>query len=170
MRFIDLHVHTTASDGSFTPSEVCQMALDKGLAALAITDHDTVDGVPEAIRFMKNHQPAPDTQDPLPMELIPSIELSCNYGSREIHILGFYMDYTNPGLLAELNALKDARFNRNVEMCKLFQRDGIDMTIEKLQEGNPDTVITRAHFARVLIEDGIVKNKDQAFQRGRCKD
>ena len=53
MRFIDLHVHTTASDGSFTPSEVCQMALDKGLAALAITDHDTVDGVPEAIRFME---------------------------------------------------------------------------------------------------------------------
>ena len=101
MRFIDLHVHTTASDGSFTPSEVCQMALDKGLAALAITDHDTVDGVPEAIRFMENHQPAPDTQDPLPMELIPGIELSCNYGSREIHILGFYMDYTNPGLLAE---------------------------------------------------------------------
>lgn len=165
MRFIDLHVHTTASDGSFTPSEVCQMALDKGLAALAITDHDTVDGVPEAIRFMKNHQPVPDTQDSLPMELIPGIELSCNYGSREIHILGFYMDYTNPGLLAELNTLKDARFNRNVEMCKLFQRDGIDMTIEKLQEGNPDTVITRAHFARVLIEDGIVKNKDQAFKK-----
>ncbi len=165
MRFIDLHVHTTASDGSFTPSEVCQMALDKGLAALAITDHDTVDGVPEAIRFMENHQSAPDTQNPLPMELIPGIELSCNYGSREIHILGFYMDYTNPGLLAELNALKDARFNRNVEMCKLFQRDGIDMTIEKLQEGNPDTVITRAHFARVLIEDGIVKNKDQAFKK-----
>ena len=80
MRFIDLHVHTTASDGSFTPSEVCQMALDKGLAALAITDHDTVDGVPEAIRFMKNHQPVPDTQDSLPMELIPGIELSCNYG------------------------------------------------------------------------------------------
>ena len=75
------------------------------------------------------------------------------------------MDYTNPGLLAELNALKDARFNRNVEMCKLFQRDSIDMTIEKLQEGNPDTVITRAHFARVLIEDGIVKNKDQAFKK-----
>ena len=73
MRFIDLHVHTTASDGSFTPSEVCQMALDKGLAALAITDHDTVDGVPEAIRFMENHQPAPDTQDSLPMELIPGI-------------------------------------------------------------------------------------------------
>ena len=69
MRFIDLHVHTTASDGSFTPSEVCQMALDKGLAALAITDHDTVDGVPEAIRIMEKHQPATDTQDPHPMQM-----------------------------------------------------------------------------------------------------
>lgn len=160
MRFIDLHVHTTASDGSYTPSQICEMARNKNLAALAITDHDTIDGIPEAVDYLEQNRIGSSQ-----MELIPGIELSCNYGPREIHILGFYMDYKNPNLQATLRSMKEARYNRNVAMCRLFQNDGINMTIEKLQAGNPDTVITRAHFARVLIEDGVVKTKDQAFKK-----
>lgn len=152
MRFIDLHLHTTASDGSYSPAEVCQMAIQKKLSAIAITDHDTVDGIVEAMNYASE------------IEIIPGIELSCKYNDREIHILGFYMDYTNPNLLSTLAAIKEARYKRNLEMCRLFQADGIDMTIEKLQAGNPETVITRAHFARVLLEEGICKTKDQAFK------
>lgn len=157
MKLIDLHIHTTASDGSFSPSEVCQMAIEKNLAAIAVTDHDTVDGIPEAINYASAHH--------ADMEVIPGIELSCIYSGTEIHLLGFYMDYDNPGLLSELKVLKEARQNRNIKMCALFQADGIPITIEKLQQGNPDTVITRAHFARVLVEEHICKNKEQAFKK-----
>jgi hypothetical protein len=160
MKLIDLHIHTNASDGSYTPSEICSMAYETGLSAIAITDHDTVDGLEEAISYAADNNISSDI-----MEIIPGIELSCKYKEREIHILGLYMDYKNPQLLQKLNNIKEARFNRNVEMCKLFQADGIDMTIEKLQAGNPNTVITRAHFARVLLEEGIVKTKDQAFKK-----
>lgn len=157
MKLIDMHVHTTASDGSFTPSEVCSLAMEKELAAIAITDHDTVDGVAEALNYVKENAG--------PLEVIPGIELSSIYNGTEIHILGYYMDYTNPKLNKRLGEVKLARLNRNLSMCKLFQNDGLNMTLEKLQAGHPDTVITRAHFARVLIEEGICKNKDQAFKK-----
>lgn len=157
MKLIDMHVHTTASDGSFTPSEVCRLAIEAELAAIAVTDHDTVDGVAEALNYVKGNAG--------PLEVIPGIELSSIYNGTEIHILGYYMDYLNPELNKRLDEVKLARLNRNLSMCRLFQNDGIDMTLEKLQAGHPDTVITRAHFARVLMEEGIVKNKDQAFKK-----
>lgn len=156
MRLIDLHTHTTASDGSFTPSEVCQLAIDKNLAAIAITDHDTVSGVAEAVQYGAEHS--------ADIEIIPGVEVSCEYQGREIHILGYYMDYMNPALSEPLDAVKEARLKRTLDMCRLFQEDGIDMTLEKLQAGNPKTVITRAHFARVLLEEGICKTKDQVFK------
>lgn len=161
MRFIDMHLHTTASDGSCTPSAVCQLAIDKGLAAIAITDHDTVDGVAEAISYVDDR-----------ITVVPGIEISAVYHGVEIHILGFYMDYTNPELISRLASIKQDRYNRNEEMCARFRADGIDMTMEKLQHGNPDTVVTRAHFARVLIAQGICKDMNQAFKKylgKKCK-
>lgn len=161
MRFIDMHLHTTASDGSCTPSAVCQLAIDKGLAAIAITDHDTVDGVAEAISYVDDR-----------ITVVPGIEISAVYHGVEIHILGFYMDYTNPELISRLASIKQGRYNRNEEMCARFRADGIDMTMEKLQHGNPDTVVTRAHFARVLIAQGICKDMNQAFKKylgKKCK-
>lgn len=161
MRFIDMHLHTTASDGSCTPSAVCQLAIDKGLAAIAITDHDTVDGVAEAISYVDNR-----------ITVVPGIEMSAVYHGVEIHILGFYMDYTNHELISSLASIKQGRYNRNEEMCARFRADGIDITMEKLQHGNPNTVVTRAHFARVLIAQGICKDMNQAFKKylgKKCK-
>lgn len=161
MRFIDMHLHTTASDGSCTPSEVCQLAIDKGLAAIAITDHDTVDGVAEAISYVDDR-----------ITVVPGIEMSAVYHGVEIHILGFYMDYTNHELISSLVSIKQGRYNRNEEMCARFRADGIDITMEKLQHGNPNTVVTRAHFARVLIAQGICKDMNQAFKKylgKKCK-
>lgn len=161
MRFIDMHLHTTASDGSCTPSAVCQLAIDKGLAAIAITDHDTVDGVAEAISYVDDR-----------ITVVPGIEMSAVYHGVEIHVLGFYMDYTNHELISSLASIKQGRYNRNEEMCARFRADGIDITMEKLQHGNPNTVVTRAHFARVLIAQGICKDMNQAFKKylgKKCK-
>lgn len=161
MRFIDMHLHTTASDGSCTPSAVCQLAIDKGLAAIAITDHDTVDGVAEAISYVDDR-----------ITVVPGIEMSAVYHGVEIHILGFYMDYTNHELISSLASIKQGRYNRNEEMCARFRADGIDITMEKLQHGNPNMVVTRAHFARVLIAQGICKDMNQAFKKylgKKCK-
>lgn len=165
MKLIDLHTHSCASDGTLTPTEVVQRAIEKDLAAIALTDHDTIDGVEEAMNAATGTS----------LELIPGIELSCYYklpeedtsGIKEveIHVLGLFVDYKNPDFTGALDALKEARENRNLKMVQLFQNAGIPMTMEKLQQGNPNSVITRAHFARVLIEEGIVKNKDQAFKK-----
>ena len=155
MELIDLHVHSNASDGSLTPSEVADEAIAMGLSAIALTDHDTIDGIKEILEYTKDK----------PLEVIPGIELSCYYNNREIHILGFYPDYENGGLSTELNFLKKARQDRNLKMIELMQKDGLPITIEKLLHGNPDSVITRAHFARVLVEEGVCKTKDIAFRK-----
>ncbi len=152
MKFVDLHVH---SDGTFTPSEVVALAVEKGLAAIALTDHDTIDGLSEAQAAAAG----------LPIEIIPGIELSCVYQGEEIHILGIYVDPTDRNFISETDALKEIRKKRNEEMIRRFQNAGISITLDEVMAGNPDTVITRAHFARVLLEKGYVKNMDQAFKK-----
>lgn len=155
MNLIDLHVHSNASDGSLTPSEVVTRAESLGLCAIALTDHDTVDGIPEALQ----------AAEPLSVEVIPGIELSCHWGGREIHMLGFYIDYQSPALLDFLSSVLRKRTERNTEMLLAFQEAGFSLTMEELLMGNPKTVITRAHFARALLNRGYVKSIDQAFQK-----
>lgn len=155
MRYVDLHVHSNASDGTLTPTEVVQLAIQKNLAAIALSDHDTVKGVEEAIQAAKGSD----------LEVIPATELSCYYKNVEIHVLGLYVDYKKADFLAELERLEKARQKRNFDMIALFQKDGIDITLEDLLAGNPNSVITRAHFARVLVEKGICKDKKAAFDR-----
>ena len=155
MSYIDLHVHSNASDGSYTPSQVAELAIEAGLSAIALTDHDTVDGVAEIMDFTKDK----------PLTVIPGIELSAYYNNREVHILGYYMDYENPELEKELLEMKKAREGRNLKMVAMMQADGLPVTMEKLLHGNPDSVITRAHFARVLVEEGVCKDKNQAFNK-----
>ena len=155
MELIDLHVHSNASDGSLSPSEVADEAMRMGLSAIALTDHDTVDGISEILEYTKDK----------PLEVVPGIELSCYYGDREIHILGYFMDYENPEFLKELSAIKQARENRNIRMVELMQKDGINISMDMLLHGNPDSVITRAHFARVLMETGVCKDKATVFKK-----
>ena len=155
LELIDLHVHSNASDGSLTPSEVAEEAIKAGLKAIALTDHDTVDGIPEILEYTKDK----------PLEIVPGVELSCYYNNREIHILGFYGDYSNPKLHEALQHLSEQRKNRNIQMVELMQRDGLNVTMEKLLHGNPNSVITRAHFARVLVEEGLCKDKEVAFKK-----
>lgn len=155
MRYVDLHVHSNASDGTLTPSQVVTLAARQNLSAIALTDHDTTAGLKEAKQ----------AADSLEIELIPGIEFSCVYQGTEIHILGLFINENDPEFLLELQSLLDIRQKRNEEMLRRFQADGISITREDLQEGNPDTVITRAHFARILVKKGYASSLDQAFKR-----
>lgn len=156
MNYIDLHVHSSASDGSFTPEKVVELAKTAALSEFALTDHDTVDGVAQAITHANNIGG---------ITVIPGIELSCYYIKREIHIVGLFVNYKDASFLSELQKLKDAREARNERMVQNFVDAGIELTIDELKHGNPNSVITRAHFARVLVEKGYCKDKNEAFDK-----
>lgn len=155
MNLVDLHVHSNASDGTLTPTEVVSLAVKKNLTAIALTDHDTIDGLKEAKEASFNQ----------PLEIIPGIELSCVYQGQEIHILGLFVDSSDSHFISEINELKNIRDKRNQEMIRRFQEADMKITLEEVTAGNPNTVITRAHFARVLYEKGYVKTMDQAFKK-----
>lgn len=155
MEQIDLHVHSNASDGTYTPTEVILTAKQAGLSAIALTDHDTVAGIKEAKEAAKVQN----------IELIVGSEFSCHYQNTEIHILGFFLDETNEELLTNFHVLVENRKKRNLSMIEKFNLAGIPITLEMLYANNPNTVITRAHFARALLELGVVSSKDQAFQK-----
>lgn len=155
MSYIDLHTHTTASDGTDTPSMLVQHALQCNLSAIAITDHDTVDGVNEGVNAAQN----------TPLTVIPGIELSCQYKNKEIHMLGYFIDINDKAFLNKLEQLKQGREQRNEQMRQKLEQHGMSLTMEQIQNYNPNTVITRAHFARALVEAGYIKTKDEAFSK-----
>lgn len=155
MNHIDLHTHSTFSDGTCSPTELVSLGIKANLSALALTDHDTVAGIPEALNAAKALNSS--------LEIIPGTELSVAHGQGEIHIVGLFIDYTNPSFRQQQQLLQQRREARNIEMIERFHQKGITITMDELTQGNPDTVITRAHFARVLIEKGYVKNAKEAF-------
>lgn len=155
MSFIDLHVHTTASDGTYTPEEVVNLALKKELSVIAITDHDTVSGVESAMDAANGNKIA----------IVPGVEISCLYEKTEIHMLGLFIDWKNEELQNHLEKMRMGRENRNERMIEKMNQDGIPVTMEKLRFSSEDTVITRAHFARFLEQEGYVKSKDEAFKK-----
>lgn len=154
MELVDLHVHSNASDGTCSPREVVRLACEKGLCSIALTDHDTIAGIPSALEAAKNS----------PLEVIPGVELSCVYRGCEIHILGLFLDCQNPVLADELMALQQIRDKRNHDMLERFSNAGILITREDLCLENPNTVITRAHFARALVSLGYAKDMNSAFR------
>lgn len=160
MDLIDLHVHTTVSDGTLTPAEVVSRAVNLNLKAIAITDHDTVNGIAQAKTAALSYQ-GTDKE----IEIIPGVEISAQYLGRDIHILGLYVDETNAEFKAMLDGALQERDHRNEKMIENLRADGIDIKLEDLYFKDPDTVITRAHFARFLTEQHYVKSKAEAFDR-----
>lgn len=154
---VDLHTHSNFSDGTFSPAELVKKAVDKNLLAFALTDHDAVGGIESAISAIKEQN--------APIMFVPGTELSVGYKDGDIHIVGLFIDHKNPAFKKISDLLLARRIERNNEMIQKFRADSINMTYEELQEGNPDTVITRAHFARWLIEHGVVKNAAEAFDK-----
>lgn len=167
MNYIDLHVHSTASDGSYTPSELVHYAIKKGLTAFALTDHDTTSGIDEAVREAEliNSTTASDDMSPDIIKVIPGIELSAEYKDRDIHILGLNIDYNNKEFQEKIEFFRNIRAQRNVKMINLLNMQGFKITTEQLEKRFKDAVITRAHFAIFLVEQGYLENKDVAFKK-----
>ena len=160
MKYIDLHVHSTASDGTLTPSEVVDHAVKVGLSAFALTDHDTLQGVAEAKERAAWHK-----SQGHPVEVYPGVEISAAYKNRDIHILGLLVDETNEILDRALTSFLENRNTRNDKMLEKFAEHGIELTMEDLTEDAPGSVITRAHFAGALIKKGIVASMQEAFEK-----
>lgn len=157
---IDLHVHSNYSDGMLTPSELVDYAMQKGLFAFALTDHDTTDGLQEAME----HAAALQCEQSVP-EIIPGIELSTDENGKEVHVVGLFIDSANASFQEYLREFVESRTERNRKVCRKFQELGIDVTLEALEERFPDSILTRAHFARYLLEHGNVKSIQEAFAR-----
>lgn len=155
MDYVDLHVHSTASDGTLTPSEVIKLAKEIDLRAVALTDHDTIDGVKEALSAGRE----------LGIEVIPGVELSCSYNNKEIHMVGLFINHNDAFFCEKLDELKITRDNRNYEMADKFKEMGIPITFEEIRAHYPDAIITRAHFASYLYEQGYVSSVKDAFDR-----
>ncbi len=154
---IDLHVHSDHSDGTLSPEELVTLAVQTGLSAFALTDHDTISGIEKAKRAAARAASG--------ITVISGTEISAAYRQRDIHILGLFIDETNPVLIQALEEAVDARDRRNERMAERFRSLGIPLTLEELRRLNPDTVITRAHFAKYLMEHRHVKNSEEAFKR-----
>lgn len=153
MKYIDLHTHSTSSDGTLTPSELVSRGAALGLSAIALTDHDNTDGLVEAEAAAAS----------LPIELVPGIEFSTEYLGTDIHILGLDLDYRDPDFQRQIDFYRTERLRRNRKMIRLMADDGIDISYESMAARFGETVWTRAHFARYLAEHGYVPDMGTAF-------
>ena len=159
---IDLHVHSTRSDGTYTPTELVEYAIEKGLTAFALTDHDTTDGLDEAISYANALRAEGKADIP---EVIPGIELSTNIEDTEVHVAGLFIDKENPEFRSYLKEFVASRNLRNVKMCAKLTEIGIPITAEELESAFPNCILTRAHFASWLREHGYVSSNKEAFDR-----
>ncbi|WP_163336583.1 PHP domain-containing protein [Desulfopila sp. IMCC35008] len=152
---VDLHIHSTYSDGTETPGQLVQRAVQKGLKAISITDHDTVEGTVVAMNagIMKA------------LEVIPGIEFSCVHKSHHMHVLGYYIDPANQDLLSTLNNIQQARIDRNCQIIKRLNGLGIEISMEEVCEKSPIGQTGRPHIAQVLMEKKVIPNIDSAFTR-----
>ena len=153
-KHIDLHTHSLKSDGSMTPAEVVREAKKAGLAAIALSDHDTVDGLPEAIV----------EGEKIGVEVIPAIEFSVQ-SKTETHILGYFIDYNNPHLKQIIKEVVDLRIERNHVTTQRLNELGFDITLEEVRALAPNNFVGRAHFARVLMDKGYTQSVKEGFEK-----
>lgn len=154
MKTIDLHVHSSCSDGTMTPRELTGYAIKKGLSAYALTDHDTTAGLSEAIAAARGTS----------LEVIPGIEFSTEYHGRDIHIVGLDIAFEDPYFQTQLARFQDSRRIRNDKMIRKLAEHGVDISGRQMREVFGSAVWTRAHFARYLMEHGYVRDMPQAFE------
>ncbi|WP_017570873.1 PHP domain-containing protein [Nocardiopsis halotolerans] len=162
MTRIDLHAHSSVSDGTDTPAEVVEHAVAAGLDVLALTDHDTVGGIGEAAKHL-----------PPGFTLVPGMELSCAYAGSSVHLVSYLFDPEDPGLAGELHRVRSDRASRAEEMVSKLRERGVDVTWERVLEiagaGHDEyadaNTIGRPHLARAIVEAGAARNVQDAFDR-----
>ncbi|NND82581.1 MAG: PHP domain-containing protein [Gammaproteobacteria bacterium] len=154
MKF-DLHCHSHFSDGALTPTELIALAVERGVTHLALTDHDTLAGLPEL--RAASEQSA--------VQIINGVELSCEWRHQLLHVLGLNVDPDNDLLRAGIRRNTEQRFARAEAMYREFERQDINLRAEVAAQLPPDSVPTRPHFAQALVNLGVVKNKNKAFKK-----
>ena len=156
MSRIDLHTHSTARDGTEPPAQVIAAAHRAGLDTIALTDHDTAHGWDEAAQAAQQHG----------ISLVRGIEISCSRYGRSVHLLGYLVDPTHPGLAAEIGHAREARVSRLRRMVERMAADGIPVTYaEVVAQVPPGATEGRPHIADALVANGAVPNRDEAFRR-----
>jgi predicted metal-dependent phosphoesterase TrpH len=151
----DLHLHTTASDGKLPPRELVRAAKSSGLRAFAVTDHDTVEGIPEA----KEEAAA------LGIELVPGVEVSANFGEASVHVLGLFIEYREPWLEKFFLEARERRIDRVHEMVRKLGGLGIVLSAEEVFARSSHGTVGRPHVAEVLVARGVVSTMSEAFDR-----
>ena len=158
---VDLHVHTTASDGRYGPTEIVRRAAKLGLTVLAITDHDTVDGIPEALDAAREFSE---------LEVIPGVEINTDVPSGEAHVLGYFIDYTHPELLSVLRDMRASRQERAQKMVAKLGELGMPLEWDRVRELASTEAIGRPHIAQALLEKGYISTIREAFDRYISRD
>ncbi len=154
MGLIDLHAHTSASDGRYRPAELVALAAEKGLEALAVTDHDTLDGLPEALEAAADF-PA--------LRLIGGIEISSHSPGSEVHILGYFIRLQDAELLNHLALMRSSRTERAGAMVEKLRGLGFDISLERVREIAGEGNLGRPHIAQALLEKGYVSSLQEVF-------
>ena len=150
---VDLHLHSTASDGQFSPSELVAMALERNLLVIAITDHDTTAGIDEALDAARGSG----------LEVIPGVEISCDVPHEEVHLLGYYLDHRHPSLQGKLRAMRDALLQRAKGMLIKLAALGFPLPWEMVAELAGDGSVGRPHVAQAMVKMGYMASTDEAF-------
>jgi predicted metal-dependent phosphoesterase TrpH len=156
MKYIDLHSHSTASDGSFSPSELIVKAEEIGLSALALTDHDTVSGLPEFMEAASGHDS---------IEAIPGVEVSVEFKGKEVHIVGLFVDFTCSSFLDMLSEIRNHRNQRNELIITKLQGMGFDITLQELLDVAGGESIGRPLLAKILIEKRYFTEVQEVFDK-----
>jgi len=160
--FVDLHLHTTYSDGSFTPEELILQAKKFNYSAIALTDHDTVAGLDQFIKLGEKHN----------LETVPGIEFNTSYNNNDIHILGYYINNKSKKLLNLLNKIKNERRERIEKMIRLLDKEfNFKITMQEIKNISSNNIIGRGHIARLLTEKNYVDTWEEVFDKyiGRGK-
>ena len=152
----DLHCHTTFSDGSLTPTQLVDRAVQRGLEVVALSDHDCTDGLPEALAAAVRYPG---------FLLIPGIELSTDVPQDEVHVLGYFIDWQLPAFQERLDRLRRSRLDRGQAMVDKLRELGIDLSWERVQEIAGDGAVGRPHIALAMREAGQIKTLDEAFEK-----
>ncbi len=155
MKLCDLHTHTTASDGSDSPEELVQLASKTGLAAIAITDHDTTAAL----------KPGAAAAMDAGVEFIPGVELSCSFPKGNMHLLGYFIDQNSSELQSVIEKVQAARAERNPRILKMLGKMGLPVSMEEINRISHGGQVGRPHIARIMVEKGYVKSVSQAFDR-----
>ncbi|MEO0136237.1 MAG: PHP domain-containing protein [candidate division WOR-3 bacterium] len=150
----DLHIHTTCSDGVYTPEEVVDIALKSQISTIAIADHDSIAGIDRAIKYAQNR-----------LEIIPAVELSSNIGKLDIHLLGYYIDYHSSALIDYLEDFRIYRVERAKKIVEKLNRSGIRLDFEFVKLIAKDSVMGRPHIAEALVKTGYARSVSEAFAR-----